>query len=253
MSARPVNGCVDAVYVLTVKSFAQRIAHVQRELARHGIAFELILQHDAAELGEAQIAQRFTSSGLKRSQQSLVLKHAQAWRNALERGQRRILVFEDDVMLDADFTACFDAAMRAADALAPGWLVFLGGADTKVPDSYFLAPGPLVPLPIATAEAYVTDLEAARRRVAWVDANRVALPADQLLKRIDAELGIAQFWLRPPIAEQGSVTGTFDSVLDANRQKHSRAYNVLRNRWNKFQRHRLRGWLVKARAIISGH
>lgn len=252
MSVRPVNQCVDAVYVLTVKTFAERIAHIRRELASCGIVFEFVLQHDAVDIDDAQNARRFASPGLTRAQQSLVLKHAQAWRNALSRGQRRILVFEDDVMLAADFVARFDAAMRAADGLAPGWLVFLGGADTKVPDSYFLAPGPLIPLPIATAEAYVTDLEAVRRRLAWVDANRIALPADHLIKRIDAELGIANYWLRPPIAEQGSVTGAFDSVLDANRQKHSRAYNVLRNRWNKFQRHRLRGWLVKARAIISG-
>lgn len=252
MSPRPVNQCVDAVYVLTVKTFAERIAHIQSELGRHGIAFEFVMQHDAAELEPTLIARQFSPNGLTRAQQSLVLKHMQAWRHAAERGLSRILVFEDDVLLAEDFGPRLDAALRAADALSPGWLIFLGGADTKVPDRYFLEPGPLIPLPIATAEAYVTDVEAARRRLAWADAHPVALPADHLLKRIDAELGIQQYWLRPPIAEQGSVTGTFGSVLDFNRQKHSRAYNILRNRWNKFQRHRLRGWLVRTRARVLG-
>lgn len=249
---KPVNDWVDGVYVLTVKTFAERIAHARRELARHAIAFEFVFEHDAPEIGADLLRARFAPSDMTLAQQSLVLKHAAAWRSAVRKGQRRILVLEDDALLAADFGARFDVAMSAAEALAPGWLVYLGGADTKVPDSYFLADGPLVPLPIATTDGYVTDATAMARRLAWMEANRIALPADHFLRRLDAELGIAHYWLRPPIVEQGSVVGLFDSVLDANRRKHSRAYNVLRNRWNKFQRHRLRGWLVKARAIIAG-
>lgn len=252
MSARPVNRCVDAVYVLTVRTFARRIAHVERELARHAIAFEFVLEHDADELDPQSAGVRFAPSDMKPAQQSLVLKHVQAWRNALGRGARRVLVFEDDALLDTEFVARFDQAMRAADALAPGWLVYLGGADTKVPDSYFLAAGPLVPLPIATTEGYVTDLAAVERRLAWVQSHPIHLPADHLIRAMDPALGIQGYWLKPPIVEQGSVTGIFDSVLDANRRKHSRAYNVLRNRWNKFQRRRLRGWLVRTRAKFAG-
>jgi glycosyl transferase family 25 len=249
---KAVNEWADGVYVLTVKTFAERIAHARRELARHRIAFEFVLEHDAPEIGPELLRQRFAPSDMTRAQQSLVMKHVAAWTSAVRKGQRRILVFEDDALLAAGFGARFDAAMRAADALPPGWLVFLGGADTKVPDSYFLAEGPLVPLPIATAEGYVTDLAAMKKRLAWIEANTISLPADHLLRRLDAELGIAQYWVRPPMVEQGSVVGMFESVLDANRRKHSRAYNVLRNRWNKFQRHRLRGWLVRARALIAG-
>ncbi len=248
---RQVNQCVDAVYVLTVATFAERIAHIRRELGRHAIAFEFVLAHDVGALEASSVGARFAGSALAPAQRSLALKHAQAWKNAVERGQRRILVFEDDAVLASDFVSRFDDAMRAADRLPPGWLVFLGGADTKVPDSYFLAQGPLIPLQIATAEGYVTDLEAARKRLAWLGENEIALPADHLIKQADAELGIAHFWLRPPIVEQGSVLGLFESELDAHRRKHSRAFNVLRNRWNKFQRHRLRGWLVRARIMLK--
>jgi glycosyl transferase family 25 len=247
---KAVNQAVDGVYVLTVKTFSERIAHARRELERHGIDFEFVLEHDAAELGAAELA-RFGPCAMTPGQKSLVLKHVAAWQRALGRRQARILVFEDDVLLAERFAAGFAAAMRAADALAPGWLVFLGGADTKVPDSYFLAPGPLVPLPIATAEGYVTDRAAIERRLAWLQANRPTLPADLLLRQIDPALGIAQYWLREPIVEQGSVTGLFASELDRSRRKHGRAYNALRNRWNKFQRRRLRGWLAKGLALLS--
>lgn len=249
---KAVNEWVDAVYVLTVKTFVERIAHIRRELGAHGIAYELVLDHDAAELDPELVAKVFAPSDMRAAHQSLVLKHIAAWRKAKEHGQRRILVFEDDALLAADFSMRFDAGMRAAEALAPGWLVYLGGADVKVPDSYFLARGPLVPLPIATTEGYVTDLAAIEKRLAWLERNRVTLPADFLLRRLDADLGIPQHWIRPSIVEQGSCVGLFGSVLDSNRQRHSRLYTVVRNRWNKFQRHRLRGWLVRARAMIAG-
>jgi glycosyl transferase family 25 len=249
---KAVNEWVDGVYVLTVKTFVERMAHIRRELGGQGIEFEFLLDHDAAELDPELVRRVFATSDLRPTHQSLVLKHISAWRSAKRKGQRRTLVFEDDALLAPGFRVHFDAGMRAADALEPGWLIYLGGADVKVPDSYFLAPGPLVSLPIATTEAYVTDLAAVEKRLAWVEHNRITLPADFLIRHIDAALGIRQYWLRPSIVEQGSCVGLFDSMLDANRQKHSRLYTVLRNRWNKFQRHRLRGWLVKARAMIAG-
>lgn len=248
---RRVNDCVDAVYVLTVRSFAERIAHSQSEMARHGIRFEFMLQHDADQLDEATLAATFGPSDMKRAHQSLVLKHVQAWRDALARGYERILVFEDDAVLAPDFARRFDQAMAAAQQLPPGWLVFLGGVDTKVPEHYFLSEGPLVELPIATTEAYACDRESMLRRVQWLQQHRVTLAADHLIRRMDRELGVRQYWLRHPVVEQGSVLGLFGSVLDGSRNRHGALYNTLRNRWNKLQRRHLREWLVRAKARLG--
>jgi glycosyl transferase family 25 len=241
---------VDAVYVLSVKTFLDRIAHVRSELGRHGIAFAFIFDFDAAELDQATVLKYFAGASPMKKQASLTLKHLQAWRLACERGQRRILVFEDDVILHPEFRRRFAEAMRAADALAPGWHVFLGGADAKVPDNFFLHPGPLVPLVSATAEGYVTDLEACRRRVAWCERNKIAYPADQLIAHVDRIENIQQYWLADALVEQGSVTGLFDSVLDSIRQKHSRFYNVARHRWTKWRRRTLRKHWVRALASL---
>jgi len=232
---------VDAVYVLTVKTFADRIAHVERELSRHGIRFEFVLDHDAAELDDATIARWFSGEATSlKKQMSLVLKHLAAWQRASERGEKRILVFEDDVILAADFRARMADVMAAADALPPGWLIFLGGAGTKVPDRFFLHQGPLVPLANSTAEGYVTDLEACRRRVAWCQSHKITHAADHLLTLIDQAQGIAQYWPQDALVEQGSVVGLFDSVLDSSRMKHSRLYNIARHRWTKWRRRTLR-------------
>jgi GR25 family glycosyltransferase involved in LPS biosynthesis len=185
-------------------------------------------------------------------QASLTLKHLKAWVRACERGARRIMVFEDDVVLHPEFHARLAEAMRAADALASGWHVFLGGADAKVPDAFFLHPGPLVPLASTTAEGYVCDLEACRRRVVWCAANKISLPADQLIAHIDSAERVAQYWPPEPLVEQGSVTGLFDSVLDSNRRKHSHLYNVARHRWTKWRRRTLRRQWVRACHALSG-
>lgn len=245
-----VNDLVDAVYVLSVKTFADRIAHIKSEMTRHGISFRFVFEHDAGELTEDAIVGTFGHSGMKKSHQSLVLKNIKVWRDAVANGFRRVLVFEDDAVLGRDFGWRFQEAMEAADALPSGWMIFLGGMDTKVPDHYFLAPGPLVELPMATAEGCVHDLVAMQRRLEWLRHNRVVLPADHLIRHIDMETGTRQFWLRHPIVEQGSVLGIFDSHLDSGRQKHSRCFNVLRNRWNKFQRRRLREWLARLKSRV---
>lgn len=250
--AANVDDYVDAVYVLSVKSFAQRIKHIETEMAKHGIAFRFMFEHDASELDENLVSNVFAASSMKKTHQSLVLKNIQVWRDAVARNYRRVLVFEDDAVLRPEFTRRFVEAMRAADTLPPGWMIFLGGLDAKVPDRYFLEPGPLVKLPIATTEGCVHDLEAMRRRLDWLENNRVTLSVDYLMRRIDAEQGTQQFWLRHPVVEQGSVTGIFDSYLDGNRQKHSRCHNILRNRWNKFQRRSLREWLVWIRSGLNG-
>ena len=247
---RGVNEWVDAVFVLTVRGWHERQAHVRAQLDRHGIRFEFVFEHDADALDPALVERTFAPSALRAPHQSLVLKNIHVWRESLARGCRRVLVFEDDAVLADDFGARFDEAMRAATAQPDGWMLFLGGMDTKVPDRYFLERGPLVRLPMATAEGCVHDAVAMRRRLEWLDNHRVTLGADHLMREIDAAQGTPQYWLRHPIVEQGSVLGLFGSELDAHRRKHGRAYNVLRNRWNKFQRRRLREWLVRLKATV---
>ncbi|HEY2136737.1 MAG TPA: glycosyltransferase family 25 protein [Xanthobacteraceae bacterium] len=244
---------VDAVYVLSVKTFSERIAHVTRELERFGVPFEFVFDFDAAEIDETTMLKHFNGTSPMRKQMSLTLKHLQAWRLASLRGARRIMVFEDDVILHQDFHARLAVAMRAADTLAPGWLIFLGGADAKVPDRFFLDPGPLVALASTTAEGYVTDLEACRRRLAWCESNKIRHPADQLITHIDGSEKIAQYWPSEPLVEQGSVIGLFDSVLDATRLKHSRFYNVARHRWTKWRRRTWRKhWVRAIHALRAG-
>jgi glycosyl transferase family 25 len=204
-ASRLVGLGVDAVYVLSVRSSHERIAHVERELAKHRIPFEFIFDFDAVDLTPVLLRSRFAMSNLSLADRSLVLKHIHAWRLACQRGYKRILVFEDDVLLHEKFAALLEKALEAIGA-PPGWLVFLGAIDMRGPDSSLLERGPLVQMPIATAESYVTDLTACWRRMEWCVQHKVTLPLKHLIRHIDASVGIRQYWLTEAIVQQSSLT-----------------------------------------------
>ena len=236
-----VNQRVDAVFVLSVKSFHDRIRHIESELARHGIAFEWIFEHDADELTAEQIDAVFAPSDMKRGHQSLVLKHIETWKRCVERNYRRVLVFEDDAVLANDFERVFATAMDEADRVDRPYMVYLGCGDNKYVEgarrspAMLLAPG----IELPATDATVLDRRAAELRLAYVARQKVTRPADWLMREADAAMGITQFWLREPIVEQGSMNGRFASVLDDKRTDRGQRWNWIRFRWDRWRRRTL--------------
>lgn len=226
-----VNQLVDAVFVLSVRSFADRIAHVRSEMARHDIDFEFIFDFDANAIPPEVLARRFAPSDMKLAHQSLVLKHLRTWELALERGLQRVLVFEDDAVLAPDFGRQFAAAMRAADVLAGPYLIYLGRGNNQhigTGGAQGLVAGELLP----ATDALVFNRAAAERRLAYLETHRITRPADWLTRETDAAAGVAHYWLAQPIVEQGSMNGQFASVLDGKRRWRGRGYAWLRYRWD---------------------
>jgi hypothetical protein len=250
-TVKSVNNWVDAVFVISVKSFESRIQHIEREMSKHNISFKFMFLHDSDDIDDSIIDSVFAPSILERNHQSLILKNIAIWHEAAANNYKRILVFEDDVILSNDFNVRFDEAMTAAKKLSDGWLIFLGGSDVKVPDSFFLEKGPLIKLTMSTAEGLVSDLTAVQRRLKWIAHNKITLPADQLIQAIDKETLTPHFWLTKSIVKQGSTTGLFESKLDAHRKKHSRTFTIIRNQWNLFRRQILRRQFVQICAKIK--
>jgi glycosyl transferase family 25 len=236
-----VNDWVDAVLIIGVRAFGDRVAHIEAEMARFGIAFEWIFDFDPADITPELLERTFAPSDMRLPHQSAVLKHIASWRICAERNYRRVLVFEDDVVLAPDFCRVFAQAMREADALRTPYLVYLGCGHNRYAKGAGTSPTMLVPGgPLPAAEAQVIDGESARMRMAWLAKNRVTRPPDWLLREVDAELGIPHYWLREPVVEQGSMNGMFSSVLDEKRRGRGRLYAWLRFRWDRW-RHRAVG------------
>lgn len=230
-----VNDRVDAVFVLSVQTFTDRIAHMRAEMARHGIEFEFVFDFDANAIPQEIIDRRFAPSDMKRSHQSLVLKQIRTWELMVERGCSRILVFEDDALLAADFRERFAEAMDAADRLQGPWCIYLGRGNNQYLGTR--STGALVPGgPLPAADALVFNRAAAQQRLAYLAERRITRPADWLIRETDAALGIPHYWLREPLVEQGSMNGHFASELDAKRRGRGRWYAWLRYRWDAWWR-----------------
>jgi glycosyl transferase, family 25 len=248
-----VNELVDAVLVLSVRSFSERIAHMQAELSRHHIDFQFIFDFDADAIPASLIERTFAPSDLRLAHQSLVLKHIRSWQLTVERGWSSVLVLEDDAVLTRGFESGFAHVMREADALAGPYLIYLGCGDNRYLEgakrsSRMLLPGGLLP----ATESLVFNCEAAERRLAYLRSHKITRPADWLTREIDAAVGIPHYWLRSPIVEQGSMNGLFESVLDDKRKARGRWYSWLRYRWNKFRQHVLGGRTVESNRIPDG-
>ncbi|HET9022995.1 MAG TPA: glycosyltransferase family 25 protein, partial [Burkholderiaceae bacterium] len=240
-SIHPVNQRVDAVFVLSVKTFHDRIRHIESELGRHGIAFEWIFEHDADALTPEQVDAVFAPSDMQRGHQSLVLKHIETWKRCVERGYRRVLVFEDDAVLARDFERVFAAAMDEADRVDRPYMVYLGCGDNKYVAGARRSPTMLLTpdIELPATDATVLDRRAAELRLAYVAARKITRPADWLMREADAAMGVTQFWLREPIVEQGSMNGRFTSVLDDKRTDRGRRWNWMRFRWDRWRRRTL--------------
>ncbi len=242
-----VNDLVDAVFVVSVRSFTDRIEHMRAEMARFGIRFEWVFDFDPETIDPALIERTFAPSDLGPGHRSLVLKHAATWRACVERDLRRVLVLEDDVVLAGAFPQVFERAMQEADRLAPGYLIYLGCGDNRYVEDAARSATMLVPGgPLSAADAIVFDRLAAQRRLDWMAGHRVTRPADWLMREIDRECGTPHFWLAEPVVEQGSMNGLFDSSLDEKRRRRGRLYAWLRYRWSRWRYRSLGGRVIRA-------
>lgn len=222
------------VYVVTVKTFLDRHVHMAGLEDRLGVKFEYIWDYDADELSDADCAG--VDGDMSRKSISNVLKHFEAQRRFLDTEADVCLVLEDDVLLFDTFEESFGTVLELLQNLSPGWLIFLGGADNKIDDRFLKQDDELIEQYLSTAEAYLLDRRGCERRLDWLGSHKIDRQADHQIKLIDRALGIRHYWFSRPLATQGSITGLFDTALDASRAKHGAIYLSARYQWNRFRR-----------------
>jgi len=222
------------IYVVTVKTFLDRHAHMADLEKRLGVKFEYIWDYDADELSDTDRAG--VAGDMSPKSISNVLKHFEAQRRFLDSRADMCLVLEDDVLLFDTFERDIGKVLELSQHLSPGWLVFLGGADNKIDGRFLKHSDGLIEQHLSTAEAYLLDRSGCQQRFEWLKSNKLDRQADHQIKLIDQSLGIKHYWFSEPLATQGSITGLFDTALDASRAKHGAAYLSSRYHWNRFRR-----------------
>src|ERR1700739_3937622 len=149
-----VNDLVDAVLVVSVRTFTDRIEHMRAELARVGIVFEWVFDFEPPQITPELIERTFAPSDLRLPHQSAVLKHIATWRICVERGYRRVLVVEDDVVLGRRFNEVLAQAIPELDRNGTPCLLYLGCGHNRYVAGAARSPTMLVaggPLPAAGA------------------------------------------------------------------------------------------------------
>ena len=228
---------VDGVYVLSVKTFQERIEHITREMREHAIDFEFVFDYDVPDLEPTLLNSMFSAqSNLSLAEKSLILKHITAWKRAIERNQKNILVFEDDVVLSPNFKARLGNILPTIQQVIPGYLFYLGGENVRVPHNLLLTSELFFKYRLDTAEGYLTDYVALQRRIALLQNYLITLPADHLIRDLDHNVHTEHYWLKTPLVRQGSLYGLFQSSLDVKRMRRSPTFNYLRYRYQILKR-----------------
>lgn len=235
------------IYVISVRSFTDRHEHIRRLSERHKFSYEYVFDYDACVLTDSDWAR--IGGDMSAACASTVLKHLECQRRMLSSGHRMALVLEDDVVFFDEFCSRLSELVLIARNLAPGWLIFLGGADSKL-DKRFLRSSKmeLIEKPISTAEAYLIDLVGCERRLEWFEINKITRPADHQLKYTDNEIGITQYWVNKSLCTQGSVSGVFKTSLDGSRAKRSLLFLKWRYSVRRFFRQQLKRWVFSLRS-----
>lgn len=231
-------------YVIHAKSLPERAGHIRRELERAGIAFEWVTDFDPEDITR-EVDKTWFADGadLTIRQKSCALKHVVAMQRISARGQDQALIFEDDAQLVADFAARLTRVLDEAARWPRPRILHLGAATNFYTPAAQLRPGQII-YPgnrVRNMEAYVLGAVEAQARLDWLARHPMREPIDIALNTGDPAMGIPFLWPEPPLAEQGSLNGVFQSSLD--RKRHSRLQLRIQFAVQKFRRRKLKRWL----------
>jgi glycosyl transferase family 25 len=206
---------VPPIYVIHAKHLDDRRVHIERELGRFSLPFEWVTDFDPPEISaETEAAYFVPGHGLRPAQMSCALKHIVAMQRVVD-GGTMALVLEDDVILRRDFPALLDRAVQELEKEGPKAVAYLGqGARDFVP-SRARRPGHLLHsyLTHDTSEALLLKPAAARARLNLIAKSRLTFPIDTTFNYGDAEIGVERWYADPPLANQGTRSGRFESAI----------------------------------------
>jgi len=224
------------VYVLSVRSFESRQASINLQASRFGFEPQYIFEFDVADMAQSDFDKFDEAAQLPAPSMSLVLKHLRAMELILESDAPYALILEDDAEFFHDAVQRFYDVVEQVPTLQSPWLVFLGGADNKLDERFLSDPAELIASPVTTTEALILDREGCRLRLEFFRDHLIDRPADHLFQKLDPELGISHYRVADPLFSQGSITGKFDTELDASRRKHSKQFIRAKYWFNRFRR-----------------
>lgn len=209
-------------FVLHVKvGYEDRERFMQTQLENLKINFQWVLEHDMSELDPVYIAAHFTKEmeGIQPAV-SCAMKHIQAWKNVMESDAKGAVIFEDDMVLHADFNNwinrfILEAEQKVNENKSKVFISLENSLLTFIPSSQKIEGRYLYPAKNPRcAGAYYLSKEAAGLLYRRFLEQAMEVPVDWWMGNMVNELGITLYWSEPTVAEQGSHNGMFRSGID---------------------------------------
>jgi glycosyl transferase family 25 len=207
---------IERIYLVNVKAFTERLKHANAQLARFGLAAEVIHDWDIVDWTAAVDQEFFNAGELSPAQKSCAMKHVVALQRIAAQNDGYGLVLEDDVVLSADFSEGVAAALAEAPQRPAPHVIFIDcGGNFYTPRSQRRAGQRLYPAQRGRfTDSYMITPDVAKLRLDWIVKHRISKPIDNLFEVMDRDLGITMLWLEDPVVEQGSKLGLFDTTIE---------------------------------------
>ena len=219
------------------RGYEDRERHITAGFAPHGIPVNWFLDWDISDISAEEKARRVASEKLLPAEISCAMKHIGVWQAFLASGYPYCLVFEDDVILSSHFCRKFNEGLVEFADPDRNAVVYLGNGGNYYTALWQLKKGRhLYPAPhCRNTDSYLITRRVAEARCAWFAANKITLPIDHQIDRIDAQNGVEVLWFERPIVEQGTQNGTFSTSI-IGRKSRARFFQRLEWNWKKYRR-----------------
>lgn len=229
------------VFVLHVKNgFENRKVSIERELAKHKIEFEYMLDGDIEDLTEDILSKYFAENlRTKNVVSSCASKHLLIYEKMINEHLPNALVFEDDIFLSDNFNQVFNQTLTELNTridIKPelGFISYENYDSRIIPNSELIKGQLLYKRDSGRCTgAYFINHQGAKIMLDFSLTNKLSTGIDWQHNKVFEAGKLTCYWCHPPIAEQGSHNGTFDSAIESRKAGLFRRFRWLLKKYLK--------------------
>ncbi len=204
-------------FLINLARRPDRLRHMQEQLSRLAIPFELVTAVDARNMPDEVADRHFAPDGplgpIPKGDKCCTLSHMRAWSMFLSTGETHGLVLEDDVALDADAAPLLADAAWIPDGVGLLKIEHYGPEGQRVLLDEMVDAGNgrhigRLRSRHTGAAAYILNRETARMLLSW--SERWTLPVDHMLfnpNNSPMAAMLRPYQLTPAIARQSDALG----------------------------------------------
>lgn len=214
------------VYIIHVKGNNERKKYIEKQLKKIDFEYEYILEGNVEDLNKELLNKYFVGEMNKiQPKTSCAIKHLKAYQRIIADNISYGLVLEDDIKLFDNFNNLFKSSINEAkNKRLSNILISYEDSNLRYVKRsekeknkllYSKEKGRL-------AGAYAIDKLAATNMINYIKKNKYDKPIDWFHIDCSKENIINIYWIDPPIARQGSLSGNFSSMLTEKRTNNLR-------------------------------